>query len=101
MTIPRVLRLIAAIPVLLLQACVFVPRTVEVYNSDCQVMSRKMELKPIQIAGIYGCSNADCAAFLVVAGATAAASAVVSGSIVVVGNVVYWLEKQGYCTRAG
>ena len=98
---PEALRLTAVILLLSLQGCVFVPRTVEVYNSDCQVMSRKMEMQPSQIAGIYGCSNADCAAFLVVAGATAAASAVVSGSIVVVGNVIYWLEKQGRCTRAG
>jgi hypothetical protein len=34
-----------------------------------------------------------------VAGVTAAASAVVSGSIAVVGNVVYWLERQGRCER--
>jgi hypothetical protein len=33
----------------------------------------------------------------VAVGAVAAASVVVSGSIVVVGNVVYWLEKQGKC----
>lgn len=32
---------------------------------------------------------------MVSAGATAAASAIVSGSIVIVGNVVYWFEKQG------
>jgi hypothetical protein len=30
-------------------------------------------------------------------GAVAAASAVVSGSVVVVGNSVYWLESQGSC----
>jgi hypothetical protein len=36
---------------------------------------------------------------LVAAGATAAASAVISGSIVVAGNVVYWFEKQGRCVR--
>lgn len=29
----------------------------------------------------------------------AAASAAVSGSIAVVGNVVYWLERQGQCFR--
>ena len=36
---------------------------------------------------------------MVSAGATAAASAIVSGSIVIVGNVVYWFEKQGRCLR--
>jgi hypothetical protein len=36
---------------------------------------------------------------LAAAGATAEASAVISGSIVIVGNVVYWFEKQGRCLR--
>jgi hypothetical protein len=36
-------------------------------------------------------------ALLVAAGVVAAASAVVSGSIAVVGNVVYWIEQQGQC----
>ena len=30
-------------------------------------------------------------------GAVAAASAVVSGSIVITGNAVYWFDKQGRC----
>lgn len=84
---------------LLLQACVLVPRTTEVYDADCQVMSRQMNLAPVQIASIQGCSNSGCAVLLAAAGATAAASAVVSGSIVIVGNAVYWLEKQGRCQR--
>jgi hypothetical protein len=29
----------------------------------------------------------------------AATSAVISGSVVVLGNVAYWLEKQGQCNR--
>jgi hypothetical protein len=32
-------------------------------------------------------------------GVVAVASAVVSGSIAVVGNVVYWLERQGQCVK--
>lgn len=44
-----------------------------------------------------GCSgHHGCASYLVV-GAVSAASMGVSGSIVIVGNVVYWLEKQGKC----
>jgi hypothetical protein len=34
---------------------------------------------------------------LVAMGAVTAASAVVSGSIALVGNVVYWFERQGRC----
>jgi len=86
---------------LLLEACVIVPRTTEVYDADCKVMSKQMDLEPVQIAAIRGCSNSGCTAVLVAAGATAAASAVISGSIVIVGNVVYWFEKQGRCQRDG
>lgn len=84
----------------LLPACVLVPVTTEVYDAECRVMSRQMELAPIQIAGIAGCNNQGCAALLVAAGATAAASAVISGSIVIVGNIVYWFEKLGRCNPA-
>ena len=82
-----------------LQGCVFVPVTTEVYDPDCRIMSRKMTLQPVQVASLGSCRGNECAALLVFMGATAAASAVVSGSIVVVGQVVYWFEKQGICNR--
>jgi hypothetical protein len=50
---------------------------------------------------LQSCRNEACGAFLVAAGATLAASAVISGSIVVVGNIAYWFEKQGRCNREG
>lgn len=84
----------------LLEACVFVPRTTQVYDADCQVVAKHMDLEPVQIAYIEGCHGQECSAVLAVFGATAAASAVISGSIVIVGNVVYWFEKQGKCRRA-
>jgi hypothetical protein len=84
-----------------LQACVMVPRTTEVYDENCRVMSKQMDLEPVQIAAIRGCSNSGCTAALVAAGAAAAASAIISGSIVIVGNVAYWFEKQGRCLRDG
>lgn len=95
----RFLQRLTPTAALLLAACVYVPRTTEVYDADCRVTARQMDMQPVQIASISGCSNQGCAAVLVAAGATAAASAVVSGSIVVVGNVVYWFEKQGRCNR--
>ncbi len=82
-----------------LQACVVVPRTTEFYDADCHITTRQMRLETVQIGVLGRCSNVGCATALVVIGATAAATAVVSGSIVVVGNVVYWLEKQGRCVR--
>jgi hypothetical protein len=82
-----------------LQACVVVPRTTEVYDPDCGIMTRQMDLEAVQVASIRGCRDRECGVLLAAAGATAAASAVISGSIVIVGNVVYWFEKQGRCVR--
>lgn len=95
----RLVPLLACLVAQLLQACVYVPRTTEVYDSDCRITARHMTLQPVQLYAMLGCSNDGCAALLVAAGATAAASAVISGSIVITGNVVYWLEKQGRCNR--
>jgi hypothetical protein len=90
---------LAACAAALLAGCVVVPHTVERYDPDCRVVTRSMELQAVQLGWIQHCANEGCAALLAAAGATAAASAVISGSITIVGNVVYWLEKQGRCRR--
>ena len=97
MTKFKVIRRLAPLALLVLQACIYVPRTTTIYDADCQVTTKHMDMQPVQIAAFGGCRNEGCAALLAAAGATAAASAVISGSIVVVGNVVYWFEKQGSC----
>ena len=84
----------------LLAGCVVVPYTVERYDPDCRIVTRSMELQAVQLGWIQHCANEGCAALLAAAGATAAASAVISGSITIVGNMVYWLEKKGRCQRA-
>jgi hypothetical protein len=94
-----VFRLLPWILAAALPACMMVPRTFEVYDPDCHVVARQMDLQPVQIATIQRCSNDQCAVLVVAAAATLAASAVISGSIVIVGNVVYWFEKQGRCRR--
>jgi hypothetical protein len=91
--------LLLALAVTLLSACVYVPRTTEVYDVNCKIVTKEMTLQPMQIARLEQSRGNDGAGFLVLAGATAVASAVVSGSVVVVGNVVYWFEKQGRCVR--
>jgi hypothetical protein len=84
----------------LLAGCVMVPVTVAAYDPACGMVARQMTLQPVQLAAIQGCSNQGCAVLIVAAGATAAASLVVSGSIAIVGNVAYWLERQGRCLGA-
>ena len=93
-------KLAGAAAVLLLAGCVLVPRTVHHYDPQCGVTVRHMELQPVQIASIQHCVNDGCLVLLAAAGATAAASAVISGSITIVGNVVYWLERPAGCRPA-
>ena len=83
-----------------LAGCVYLPRTTNAYDEECQVETRHLRLEATQIGAIGSCNNRDCAYVLVALGAVAAATAVVSGSIVLVGNVVYWLERQGKCALA-
>ena len=83
----------------LLQACIVVPRTTTVYDEDCRVHARQMVLDIEQVGFFGGCVNQGCVALLVGVGVVTAATAVVSGSIAVVGNIVYWFERQGQCVR--
>lgn len=80
-----------------LAGCVYVPRTVPVYDENCKVEARHMTLEPKVMQGMANCSNEGCAGLLVASGLVTAASVVISGSIVVVGNAVYWFEKRGQC----
>ena len=81
------------------QGCVFLPHVTTSYDAECQVVAKHVELKPVQIAVLAECRNEDCGALLVLAGVTAAGSAVLSGSVAIVGNAVYWLERQGNCAK--
>lgn len=92
-------RIPATAALLVLSACIVVPRTDHVYDEDCQIYVKRMTLEAQQIGYFGACRGDGCAVMLVAVGAVAAATAVVSGSIVVIGNVVYWAEKQDQCIR--
>jgi hypothetical protein len=89
---------VAAMSCVLLQGCVVLPATVEDFDLDCQVVTHHMVLQTVQLAEINHCANQSCLVLVVGAAATAAASLIVSGSVVVVGNAVYWVEKRSSCT---
>ena len=93
------LRILAVFASTLASGCVIVPVTVESYDPDCRVVTRHMELKAVQLLAFDQCHGGQgCdASALVIVGGVAAASAVVSGSIVVVGNVVFWAEHRASC----
>ena len=90
-------RLAAALLAASLGACVFLPETTTRYDPECGVTQRHMTLKAYQIAAFGGCRNEGCAELLVIAGAVSATSLVISGSIAVVGDAVYWLERRSRC----
>lgn len=82
----------------LLAGCVYLPNTTTTYDDICQTHKRHMRLEVQQVGTLMGCQGDACVAALVAFGAVSAATAIVSGSIVMVGNVVYWLEEQGRCS---
>ena len=83
-----------------LQGCVYLPRTTQVFDTECRVMVNHMVLEGGQVAAIQQCANQGCVALIVGAGVVAAATFVISGTIVVAGNVAYWFEKKGRCESA-
>ena len=87
----------AALASTLASACVIVPVTISDYDAGCQVVTHHMELQAVQIAEINHCSNQGCGAMVIAGLGITAASAIVSGSIAVVGNVAYWAERRVGC----
>lgn len=81
----------------ILGGCLFLPQSTTRYDPACGILENHMTLQAYQVAAFGGCRNEGCAELLVLAGAVSAASFVVSGSVVVVGEVVYWLEAKGRC----
>jgi hypothetical protein len=82
-----------------LSACVVLPQTREVYDPECQQTTRQITLEVAQLRGFQHCYGDGCVVLLVAASAVTLASLVVSSSIAVVGNIVYWKERRGSCSR--
>ncbi len=95
------LALITAIS--LLSACVVKPKTVASYNDKCMVSTQKVVLtaEQMQIFDISNCITGSCKAEVAQAAVfsivTTTTTAIVSGSIALVGNTLYWMESQGKC----
>ncbi len=80
-----------------LQGCgYFYPKQIEFYDEDCQIIVKKYVLESVGIGGVgVSCQNEGC----LIAMIPAATTAIISGSIVVVGNTIHWMEKQGRCLK--
>lgn len=83
--------------VALLAGCIYLPMTTDVYSPECARTLKHITLTSEQVGAFVVCDHEACVALLVLAGVVSAASAVVSGSIVVIGKAVYWIENQINC----
>lgn len=80
----------------LLAACIVTPKTIDdVQHRDCRLVTRKWELET-SVVGAGACINEACVAALL---ALPVVSGAISGSIVLVGNTLHWLEAQGRCSE--
>jgi hypothetical protein len=90
-------RAAAALCALALSGCVVVPQTRHEYEPRCGVAVKRVVLEVAVLPGFHQCQGRGCAELLAAAGIVTAATAVVSGSVAVVGNVIYWAERKGQC----
>ena len=81
----------------LASGCIVVPVTTVSYDPECRYVTHHIELQAVQIAQLQSCSGQGCEAMVLAGLGVTAISAVVSGSIVVVGNVVYWADHRVSC----
>lgn len=86
---------------LALAGCIVVPRTADVYDPHCGTYVRQVVLEAEVVGAIGHCHNDGCAAMLAAMGIISAASAVVSGSVAIAGNIAYWVERRGRCPDPG
>lgn len=81
-----------------LAGCAY-PRVVDYYDEECQIMARKMILDAAKVDLAESCRSETCLIDVAVGAAALATTVVVSGSIVYIGNVIYWKERNRKCRR--
>jgi hypothetical protein len=84
--------------VLVLQGCAY-PKVVKYYDEECQIMAKRMELDVTNVRVAQSCQNDSCLLSLATGLAFSATSIVISGSVVQVGNALYWKERNRKCKR--
>ena len=97
-------RLIFLALAILLTSCIVKPKTEGYYDKDCQIESKRMTLTTEQMLPLTPgthCGGSDCVSQIAAMLSITPVSAIVSGSIVVIGNTVYWLQKVGNCRVSG
>jgi hypothetical protein len=97
----------------LLQSCIVLPKTVPEDNQECLLVTKSMTLdyhtsqemidetvdEMVQ-AIASDCHEPECLLVVAPFVAISVGSLIVSGSIVVTGNTIHWIEKQGRCRES-
>lgn len=83
----------------LLTGCAYHPTTAKEQKQDCNLYTKKLELEKTETSGNVqlNCSGQGCEAVLLAHAVIPAGSFIVSGSVVVVGNALHWMEREGTC----
>ena len=101
--------LVASSLLALSAGCLVLPKT-EAPAEDCELLTRSWTLEAVgvqmdaqvtvnemQRLAAADCDKPECLIIVAPALAVSAGSAIVSGSVMVVGNSLHWLERQGRC----
>jgi len=82
-----------------LSGCVMVPKTHEFQEPKCELTTKKLtvDVVGLDVNDLQFAHGDGGAVILIVIGAVFTVSAVVSGSILVAGNTVHWIEQEGTC----
>lgn len=82
-----------------LVACAFVPKVdnQQDYAKHCEMYTKELTLDAVSLGGFDCGGSSSC---VVIASLIPVTTFLVSGSIVLVGNTVHWLEYQGSCDES-
>ena len=82
-----------------LNGCAYYPTAAKHQKEDCQLFTKQLELEESQTKGNVQvqCSGKGCEAVLLASVVVPAGSFIVSGSVVLVGNAIHWMEREGTC----
>lgn len=81
----------------ILSGCIVVARSADVYDPACKTTVKQVVLETEVVGAVAPCRNDGCLVLLASMGIISAASAVVAGSVAIVGNIAYWVERGGQC----
>ena len=79
----------------IVNGCLYAPVIKKTESETCQLYTKKLELKNIGDVNNYpqGCTDK---CVLLTLGITSV-SFLVSGTVVIIGNTIHWIEKEGTC----